>query len=143
MAIQVPKNQVNNVKFAYNEITKSPDQHQINMQNNCSTASSTCHKLEPQKHQINVQDDCSKIDNELLQLELLRHQINKEFKRILLVCHRCKTHLTCNKKTDLPKASWNNLQPRDIPEVIQVLLQAEQRLLARITPFLKVVKYDG
>lgn len=42
-----------------------------------------------------------------------------------------------------PKSYWNNLQPGPIPQEIEVLTQAEQRLLSRIIPFVKVVKYDG
>ena len=41
------------------------------------------------------------------------------------------------------KAYWNNLDPGVIPQEIAVLTQVEIRLLARIIPFMKIVKYDG
>lgn len=57
---------------------------------------------------------------------------------------RCHSHLS-NKKRNYapPQAYWNNLQPGRIPSQLQDLTQPEQRLLARITPFLKIVKLTG
>ena len=49
-----------------------------------------------------------------------------------------------SRKTHHPsKAYWNNLDPGVIPEEIAILTQVEIRLLARIIPFLKIIKYDG
>lgn len=61
----------------------------------------------------------------------------------LTLCHRCKSYLTSKKTNPPPKAYWNNLHPGIIPPEIQVLTQAEQRLLARIHPFLKIIKFSG
>ncbi|CAG9773736.1 unnamed protein product [Ceutorhynchus assimilis] len=61
-------------------------------------------------------------------------------KTTLLLCHRCNKHVTSNNNTPPSKAYWNNLDPGIIPEVIN---QPEQRLLSRIIPFTKVVKFDG
>jgi len=65
-------------------------------------------------------------------------------KDVLEVCHRCSTHLKNANKISAPsKAYWNNLDPGAVPDVIKVLTKAEQRLLLRIIPFLKVIKFDG
>ncbi|XP_063899054.1 uncharacterized protein LOC135119158 [Helicoverpa armigera] len=65
-------------------------------------------------------------------------------KGTILLCHRCKNHLTSKKKTCGPaKAYWNNLDPGEVPDIIKQLTQPEQRLLSRIIPFVKIVKYDG
>ncbi|CAG5001922.1 unnamed protein product [Parnassius apollo] len=61
----------------------------------------------------------------------------------LLLCSRCQTYVTSNKTTAPPKAYWNNLDPGSISEVIQTLTQAEQRLLCKIIPFVKIVKFSG
>ncbi|KAL1493592.1 hypothetical protein ABEB36_009293 [Hypothenemus hampei] len=63
-------------------------------------------------------------------------------KTTLLLCSR-QTHVTSNKTIAPPKAFWKNLDPGFIPDVVQVLTQAEQRLLGRIIPFIKVVKFTG
>jgi PIF1-like helicase/Helitron helicase-like domain at N-terminus len=60
---------------------------------------------------------------------------NKE----LLLCHRCKTHLGKNKQP--AKAFWNKLDPGVIPDEIKVLTQPERRLLSRIIPYIKIIKY--
>ncbi|CAH1133413.1 unnamed protein product [Ceutorhynchus assimilis] len=64
-------------------------------------------------------------------------------KTTLLLCHRCNKHVTSNNNTPPSKAYWNNLDPGIIPEVINQLTQPEERLLSRIIPFTKVVKFDG
>ena len=61
----------------------------------------------------------------------------------LTVCHRCKSHLRSNKTTPPAKAYWNHLDSGDIPPEIEALSQAEQRLLSRIHPFLKIIKFSG
>lgn len=42
-----------------------------------------------------------------------------------------------------PKAYWNNLDPGPIPAEIETLTLVERRLLARINPYLKIIKFDG
>ena len=65
-------------------------------------------------------------------------------KSVLVVCHRCNTHLKNGRKTQCPpKAYWNNLDPGSIPDVIKVLTEPERRLLGRVIAFTKVVKFDG
>ena len=63
-------------------------------------------------------------------------------KNQLLLCHRCKTHLSSRKTTAPPKAYWNKLDPGIIPNEILLLSQAEQRLLSRIIPFVKIIKLE-
>ncbi|GBM87988.1 hypothetical protein AVEN_139907-1 [Araneus ventricosus] len=62
---------------------------------------------------------------------------------MLLICHRCKNHINSNKDHSPPKAYWNTLDPGPIPRELQELTQAEIRLLARIKPFIKIIKFDG
>ena len=64
-------------------------------------------------------------------------------KSTLLLCHRCKAHITSNKVTFPSKAYWNCLDPGVQPAVLQQLSQCEQRLLLRIIPFVKIIKFDG
>ena len=64
-------------------------------------------------------------------------------KSILLLCHRCKTHITSNKRTCPSKAYWNCLDPGVQPDILKQLSQCEQRLLSRIMPFVKIFKFDG
>ncbi|GFR03235.1 ATP-dependent DNA helicase [Trichonephila clavata] len=64
-------------------------------------------------------------------------------KGTILLCHRCKKHLTSKKTSGPAKAYWNNLDPGEVPDAIKQLTQPEQRLLSRIIPFVKIVKYDG
>jgi hypothetical protein len=64
-------------------------------------------------------------------------------KDTLLLCHRCKTHLTSNKNFSPSKAYWNNLDPGLIPPEISELTDVEVRLLARIIVFAKLVRYEG
>lgn len=64
-------------------------------------------------------------------------------KGVLTVCHRCKSHLVSKKKDPPPKSYWNNLDPGKIPPELSILSEAEQRLLARINPFLKIIKFSG
>lgn len=65
-------------------------------------------------------------------------------KDVLIVCHRCNTHLKNGQKKKCPsKAYWNNLDPGIIPDVISALTEPERRLLARIIPFVKVIKFNG
>ncbi|UYV74801.1 hypothetical protein LAZ67_12001037 [Cordylochernes scorpioides] len=61
----------------------------------------------------------------------------------LLLCHRCNKHVNSSKQTPPSKAYWNSLDPGAIPEVILQLFQPEQRLLSRIIPFVKIVRYSG
>ncbi|UYV75572.1 K02A2.6-like [Cordylochernes scorpioides] len=61
----------------------------------------------------------------------------------LLLCHRCNKHVNSSKQTPPSKAYWNSLDPGAIPEVILQLSQPEQRLLSRIIPFVKIVRYSG
>lgn len=51
--------------------------------------------------------------------------------------------MTSNKTIAPSKAYWNNLDPGSIPDEIQALTQAEQRLLCRIIPLVKIVKFTG
>ncbi|GFQ80750.1 ATP-dependent DNA helicase [Trichonephila clavata] len=64
-------------------------------------------------------------------------------KGTILLCHRCKKHLTSKKTSGPVKAYWNNLDPGEVPDAIKQLTQPEQRLLSGIIPFVKIVKYDG
>jgi hypothetical protein len=64
-------------------------------------------------------------------------------KDVLVLCHRCKIHLSSNKKTFPPKAYWNNLDPGKIPDELAVCTQVELRLMSRIIPFIKIIKLDG
>ncbi|GFR06815.1 ATP-dependent DNA helicase [Trichonephila clavata] len=61
----------------------------------------------------------------------------------LVVCNRCKTHLSSKKNIAPAKSHWNHLDPGSIPEVIANLSQAEQRLISRIIPFVKIIKLSG
>ncbi|GIY57521.1 ATP-dependent DNA helicase [Caerostris darwini] len=61
----------------------------------------------------------------------------------LVVCNRCKTHLSSKKNIAPSKSYWNNLDPASIPEVIAELSQAEQRVSSRIIPFVKIIKLSG
>src|SRR6218665_45149 len=64
-------------------------------------------------------------------------------KKVLNLCYRCKTHIT-SKHTFCPSRSyWNNLDPGEIPLEIDRLTEVEKRLLARIVPFVKIVKLKG
>jgi hypothetical protein len=64
-------------------------------------------------------------------------------KDVLVLCHRCKTHLSSKKQTFPSKAYWNNLDPGKIPDELAVCTQVELRLLSRIIPFIKIIKLDG
>lgn len=64
-------------------------------------------------------------------------------KRHLILCYRCKSHISSKKTIPPSKAYWNNLNPGVIPPEIEVLSQSEQRLIARVNPFIKVVKLSG
>ncbi|GFQ95021.1 uncharacterized protein TNCT_627381 [Trichonephila clavata] len=61
----------------------------------------------------------------------------------LALCNRCKTHLSSKKNIAPAKSYWNNLEPGSIPEVIANSSQAEQRLISRIIPFVKIIKLSG
>lgn len=61
----------------------------------------------------------------------------------LLLCRTCKKRLSERNSKAPPKAYWNKLDPGPIPQVIKDLTQAEQRLISRIIPFVKIVKLDG
>ncbi|GIZ00572.1 uncharacterized protein CEXT_448561 [Caerostris extrusa] len=60
-----------------------------------------------------------------------------------VVCNRCKTHLSSKKNIAPSKSYLNNLDPGSIPEVIAELSQAEQRVISRIIPFVKIIKLSG
>lgn len=64
-------------------------------------------------------------------------------KEALTLCHRCKTHISSKKTNPPAKSYWNHLDPGPIPPELEVLSQSEQRLLARINPFLKIIKCSG
>lgn len=64
-------------------------------------------------------------------------------KNDLLVCHRCNTHLKSSKSHPPSKAYWNNLFPGNIPREILALTEPERRLLQRIIPYVKVIKFNG
>ncbi|KAG5666753.1 hypothetical protein PVAND_014765 [Polypedilum vanderplanki] len=64
-------------------------------------------------------------------------------KEVLIVCHRCHTHLKSSKTQCPSKAYWNNMRPGDIPDEIKALVKAERRLLSRIIPYVNVIKFDG
>ncbi|GFT69105.1 ATP-dependent DNA helicase [Trichonephila clavipes] len=61
-----------------------------------------------------------------------------------MLCYRCNNHVS-KSNTSVPpsKAYWNSKEPGPIPRVILRLSQTEKRLLSRIIPFLKIVKFDG
>lgn len=61
----------------------------------------------------------------------------------LLLYHTCKKRLSERNSKVPPKAYWNKLDPGPIPQVIEDLTQAKQRLISRIIPFVKIVKFDG
>ncbi|KAG5685138.1 hypothetical protein PVAND_014332 [Polypedilum vanderplanki] len=64
-------------------------------------------------------------------------------KDIIIVCHRCHTHLKSSKTQCPSKAYWNNMRPGDIPDEIKALTKVERRLLMRIIPYVNVIKFDG
>ncbi|GFV85979.1 uncharacterized protein TNCV_203591 [Trichonephila clavipes] len=64
-------------------------------------------------------------------------------KPMLLLCHRCKCHMNSNKDHSPLKGYWNNLDPGPKPRELQELTQIEICLLARIEPFIKIIKFDG
>ncbi|GFU99755.1 transposable element Tcb2 transposase [Trichonephila clavipes] len=64
-------------------------------------------------------------------------------KPVLLLCHHCKKHINSNKVRSPPKAYWNNLDLGLIPRQLQELCQVDIRLLTRIKPFIKIIKFDG
>ena len=65
-------------------------------------------------------------------------------KEKLELCIRCMRHLTNPNKFLCPaKAYWNNLEPGKIPEEISCLTSVELRLISRIVPFLKIIKFSG
>ncbi|GBM17240.1 hypothetical protein AVEN_95493-1 [Araneus ventricosus] len=64
-------------------------------------------------------------------------------KKDLLVCRRCNTHLKSSKSHAPSKAYWNNLLPGDISGEIAALTEPERRLLQRIIPYVKVIKFPG
>jgi hypothetical protein len=57
-------------------------------------------------------------------------------------CQRCAMHLIQYGKIP-SQAKWNNLTPCQQPIEIQNLSKVERRLLARINPFIKIIKYSG
>lgn len=64
--------------------------------------------------------------------------------RVFLLCTRCSTHLKNKQKQDPPsKSYWNNHQPGSIPEEMKEMTAVETRLISRIVPFLKIIKYEG
>ncbi|GFU99745.1 uncharacterized protein TNCV_49611 [Trichonephila clavipes] len=64
-------------------------------------------------------------------------------KPVLLLCHHCKKHINSNKDSSPPKTYWNNLDLGLIPRQLQELCQVDIRLLTRIKPFIKIIKFDG
>ena len=67
-----------------------------------------------------------------------------KMKEKLTLCIRCMRHLTNpNKMLPPAKAFWNNLDPGKIPEEMSCLTSVELRLVSRIVPFLKIIKYSG
>ena len=61
----------------------------------------------------------------------------------LLLCHRCKNHLTSNKRIFPAKSYWNDLDPGIIPDELASCTQVELRLMSRVIPFIKIIKMDG
>lgn len=61
----------------------------------------------------------------------------------LYLCYRCRMHSASKKNVCPSNAYWNNLDPGSIPEELLNLSEAEQRLLSRIIPFMKIVKLSG
>lgn len=59
------------------------------------------------------------------------------------VCKRCQAHITSSKPKHPSRAYWNKMQPGEQPDVIKALTYSEKRLLSRMIPFTKVVKYNG
>jgi hypothetical protein len=65
-------------------------------------------------------------------------------KDVLVLCHRCKKHLSSKKRTFPSKAYWNNLDPGKILDELAICTQVEElQLLSRIFPFIKIIKLDG
>ncbi|GFT79311.1 transposable element Tcb2 transposase [Trichonephila clavipes] len=64
-------------------------------------------------------------------------------KPALLLCHHYKKHINSNKDRSPPKAYWNNLDLGLIPRQLQELSQVDIRLLNKIKPFIKIIKFDG
>jgi len=61
----------------------------------------------------------------------------------LLLCHTCKKRLSERNSKAPPKAYWNKLDPGPVQQGIKDLTQVEQRVISRIIPFVKIVKFDG
>lgn len=60
---------------------------------------------------------------------------------VIITCFRCSKLI---KKGKVPtQAYWNAMFLDDIPEVIKILSDMEQRLLSRIVPFIKIIKLGG
>ncbi|GFY47552.1 uncharacterized protein TNIN_95821 [Trichonephila inaurata madagascariensis] len=62
---------------------------------------------------------------------------------MLLLCHRCKSHINNNKDHSPTKAYWNNLDPGPKPKERQELTRVEIHLIARIKTSIKILKFDG
>ena len=54
------------------------------------------------------------------------------------ICQRCK-----NERGSHHFSKWNNMDPRYQPEVLKVLTQVEEMLIARVNPILQVTHGDG
>ncbi len=83
----------------------------------------------------------SNIDLNNVHAEYLPHQLAS--RRQLIMCWRCKAHLKSSNRDAPPKAYWNDLDPGPIPPELDGLTEVEVQLLARIIPFIKIVKYSG
>lgn len=60
----------------------------------------------------------------------------------VILCHRCKNVLSCTKKVPA-QSFWNSLYPGDIPDELKSLTSMEVRMIQRMIPFMKIVKYQG
>lgn len=76
----------------------------------------------------------------------IKSDIPKEYKDQMpdkmIFCHRCNKVMTRTKK--IPAQSfWNKLDPGKIPDVLSNLTSMEVRMIQRMIPFMKIVKFKG
>ncbi|GFT79643.1 uncharacterized protein NPIL_439901 [Nephila pilipes] len=99
----------------------------------CDQICQICHKLCYPNQVVKFNNSTPK--------EYLPRELYDE--KVLLVCNRCNTRLRSKKDNCPSKAYWNNLLAGEIPDEILALTQPELRLLQRIIPYVKVIKYGG
>ncbi|GFS42492.1 uncharacterized protein TNIN_464361 [Trichonephila inaurata madagascariensis] len=109
---------------------KMTDSEYSDLEEKCGLSAMKC----PAQNYIEITKDFNIPEG--VDLETLRNR------PVLLLCRRCKSHINSNKDHSPPKAYWNNLDPGRIQRELQELTQVEIRLLARIKPFIKILKFD-